>query len=72
MKRETRQKLASEKAKIERRLDAGRDGSGERPSLTAPNIEYEVADKTSATTFVALTTRCLSSSVKRVMTLASA
>jgi len=48
MKRETRQKLASEKAKIERRLDAGRHGSGERPSLTAPNIQYEVADKTSA------------------------
>ena len=48
MKQETRQKLASEKAKIERRLDAGRHGSGERPSLTAPNIQYEVADKTSA------------------------
>jgi hypothetical protein len=48
VKRETREKLASEKAKIERRLEAARHGDGERPSLTTPNIQYEVAEKTSA------------------------
>jgi len=48
VKQETRQKLAAEKAKIEQRLDAGRRAPGDKPAMTAPNIHYELADKTSA------------------------
>ena len=48
MKRATRQKLAAEKAKIERRLEAATHSGGDAPMLGASNIHYELGDKTSA------------------------
>ena len=47
MKRATRQKLAAEKAKIERRLEAATHSGGDAPMLGASNIHYELGDKTS-------------------------
>lgn len=49
MKKNIRRKLAAEKAKIERRLNDGRQANGDAPMLSASNIHYEIADKTSAT-----------------------
>lgn len=48
MKAIIRRKLAAEKSRIERRLDAARRASGDAPMLAASNIHYEIADKTSA------------------------
>ena len=46
--RKTRRKLEREKARIERRLEAGRHASGDGPVFSASNIRYELADKASA------------------------
>ena len=48
MKRSVRRKLAAERSKIEERLEEGRHASGDAPVLTASNIHYELAGKTSA------------------------
>jgi hypothetical protein len=50
VKKIIRQKLAAERAKIERRLDSARDSSGAVPMFAAANIHYELADKTAAIT----------------------
>lgn len=50
MKAIIRRKLAAEKSRIDRRLDAARRASGDAPMLAASNIHYEIADKSSAIT----------------------
>lgn len=48
MNRKVRQRLAAEKAEIEKRLDEGRRECGEGPVIAGSNIHYEMSEKTRA------------------------
>ena len=48
MNAKIRKKLSQGKRRIERRLNKNDNSGGERPMITASNIDYQIADRTRA------------------------